>query len=113
MPRPASHSAAGQQAGGAAGAGSESRGLGAGHHVLDSTTQRDRTLPAQFGQQACARDKQRGGVGTYAVQIAAALGAEVTGVCGTRNVELVHSIGAAHVIDYTTEDFTGGGPGTT
>src|SRR3954451_3348016 len=49
-----------------------------------------------------------GGVGTYAVQIAAALGAEVTGVCSTRNVELVRSIGAAHVIDYTAEDFTDG-----
>src|SRR6266702_4705398 len=49
-----------------------------------------------------------GGVGTYAVQIAAALGAEVTGVCSTRNAGLVRSIGAAHVIDYTTEDFTGG-----
>jgi NADPH:quinone reductase-like Zn-dependent oxidoreductase len=49
-----------------------------------------------------------GGVGTYAVQIAAALGAEVTGVCSTRNVELVRSIGAAHVIDYTAEDFTSG-----
>ena len=49
-----------------------------------------------------------GGVGTYAVQIAAALGAEVTGVCSTRNADLVRSIGAAHVIDYTTEDFTGG-----
>jgi len=49
-----------------------------------------------------------GGVGTYAVQIAAALGAEVTGVCSTRNVELVRSIGAAHVIDYTTDDFTDG-----
>jgi NADPH:quinone reductase-like Zn-dependent oxidoreductase len=47
-----------------------------------------------------------GGVGTYAVQIAAALGAEVTGVCSTRNVDLVRSIGAAHVIDYTTGDFT-------
>ena len=42
-----------------------------------------------------------GGVGSFAVQIAAALGAEVTGVCSTRNVELVRSIGAAHVIDYT------------
>jgi NADPH:quinone reductase-like Zn-dependent oxidoreductase len=49
-----------------------------------------------------------GGVGTYAVQIAAALGAQVTGVCSTRNIELVRSIGAAHVIDYTREDFAGG-----
>ena len=49
-----------------------------------------------------------GGVGTYAVQIAAALGAQVTGVCSTGNVELVRSIGAAHVVDYTTEDFTDG-----
>jgi NADPH:quinone reductase-like Zn-dependent oxidoreductase len=47
-----------------------------------------------------------GGVGTMAVQIAASLGAEVTGVCGPRNVELVRSIGADRVIDYTTEDFT-------
>jgi NADPH:quinone reductase-like Zn-dependent oxidoreductase len=49
-----------------------------------------------------------GGVGTYAVQIAVALGANVTGVCSTGNVELVRSIGAAHVIDYTKEDFTQG-----
>jgi NADPH:quinone reductase-like Zn-dependent oxidoreductase len=49
-----------------------------------------------------------GGVGSYAVQIPAALGAEVTGVCSTRNAGLVRSIGAAHVIDYTTDDFTGG-----
>ena len=49
-----------------------------------------------------------GGVGSFAVQIAAALGAEVTGVCSTRNIELVHSIGAAHVIDYTAADFTDG-----
>lgn len=47
-----------------------------------------------------------GGVGTMAVQIARSLGAEVTGVCSTRNVDLVRSLGAAHVIDYTTRDFT-------
>jgi NADPH:quinone reductase-like Zn-dependent oxidoreductase len=47
-----------------------------------------------------------GGVGTFAVQIAKALGAGVTGVCGARNVDMIRSIGADHVIDCTQEDFT-------
>jgi NADPH:quinone reductase-like Zn-dependent oxidoreductase len=50
-----------------------------------------------------------GGVGTFAVQIGKSFGAEVTGVCSTRNLDLIRSIGADHVVDYSTEDFTTNG----
>lgn len=74
-------------------------GAGTAHYFLQERAN------VQPGQHVLVNGAS-GGVGIYAVQIAKYLGAEVTGVCSTRNVELVRSLGADHVIDYTREDFT-------
>ena len=77
----------------------------AGISALQALRNKGRVQPGQ----AVLINGAAGGVGTFAVQIARTLGAKVTGVCSTRNVDMVRSLGAAHVIDYTREDFTRSG----
>jgi NADPH:quinone reductase-like Zn-dependent oxidoreductase len=78
----------------------------AGLTALQALRDKGHLQPGQSVPTSVLINGAAGGVGTFAVQIARAFGAEVTGVCSTKNVELVRSLGAAHVVDYTREDFT-------